>query len=110
MSVIEINSPEEFQVEGNPILVDFSAKWCGPCRMMLPKLKQIAKDYPEITVCKVDADRCQSIVSEFKINALPTFVFLVNDEEVHRIEGADPQGLIDYCDKLVTPSDDEEDE
>lgn len=102
MSLIEIHSQNELNELEGKILVDFSAVWCGPCKLMIPKLKKIAKDFPDLTVCKIDADECQSIMSDFDINAVPTFVFIdENGLEVHRIEGADHNGLLKFCKKFV---------
>ncbi|XP_030386879.1 thioredoxin-2-like [Scaptodrosophila lebanonensis] len=75
------------------MVVDFFATWCGPCKIIAPKLEEIAQKLAEkIVVLKVDVDKCEEIVMELNVSSMPTFVFLKKIEE---FAGANAQRLID---------------
>ncbi len=60
-----------------PTIVDFYAKWCGPCRALAPVLEQIAAEYKgQIEVCKVDVDREQELAADFDVRSIPTLMFI----------------------------------
>ena len=70
--------------------VDFYAEWCPPCNLIGPKFNALADEYPGIQFFKVNVDNAdvKPLVDEFKISAMPTFVFLKDGAAVNRIEGA----------------------
>lgn len=70
------------------IVVDFTASWCGPCRMISPILTEIAKKLPNILFLKVDVDELRTVSEEWNVEAMPTFVFLRDGKEVDRVVGA----------------------
>ncbi|KAI3989185.1 hypothetical protein MKX01_033221 [Papaver californicum] len=70
------------------IVVDFTASWCGPCRMITPILTEIAKKLPNVLFLKVDVDELRSVSEEWNVEAMPTFVFLKEGKEVDRVVGA----------------------
>ena len=72
----EVN-PEEWKFEGDkPCIVDFYASWCGPCRMLSPLLKEMAKEYEgKIHVFKVDVDKEKALASDFHIQSIPTLLW-----------------------------------
>ncbi len=74
--------------------MDFFATWCGPCKRIAPAFEELAKKFSNVTFLKVDVDDSDDIAAKFNVNSLPTFVFLKNGVEAHRIEGADLRGLI----------------
>lgn len=71
-----------------PILVDFWAAWCAPCRVLAPVLESFSKSQRSITVAKVDTERNPLSSSKFQILSIPTLILFVNGEEVKRITGA----------------------
>lgn len=70
------------------VVVDFFATWCGPCKMIAPKLEELAKEMPNILVLKVDVDECEDIAMEYEITSMPTFVFIKNKEVITTFSGA----------------------
>ncbi|KAI3885748.1 hypothetical protein MKW92_018722 [Papaver armeniacum] len=70
------------------IVVNFTASWCGPCRMISPILTEIAKKLPNVLFLKVDVDEMRNVSEELNVEAMPTFVFLKDGKEVDRVVGA----------------------
>ena len=78
-----------------PVLVDFWAVWCGPCRMIAPHLKTIAKDYDgKLKVAKVDTDQNYNTAMKYAIRSIPTLILFKGGEEVERLVGALPKKRI----------------
>ncbi len=77
MEIILTSKNYEYEVENSeiPVLIDFWATWCGPCRTMMPIVQQIAEENDgKIKVCKVDIDKERDLASKFEIMSIPTFV------------------------------------
>jgi thioredoxin 1 len=74
-----------------PILADFWAEWCGPCKTIAPVIKQIAADFKgRLTVVKVNVDERPQIAAEFGIQGIPTLILFANGKPLWRISGALP--------------------
>jgi len=79
-----------------PVLVDFYADWCGPCKMMAPVLEQVARDrVGQVLVAKVDTDRSPVVSQRFRIASIPTLVVFSGGREVAREMGAIPRPRLD---------------
>jgi thioredoxin 1 len=78
-----------------PVMVDFWAAWCGPCRMIAPFVEEIAKDYAgKAMVAKMDTDANPQTPMSFGIMGIPTLIFFKNGKEVDRVVGAMPKAAI----------------
>jgi thioredoxin 1 len=87
---------EEVMQSDKPVLVDFWATWCGPCRMLGPVVKQIAEENPDIKVCKVNVDDERQLAMQFNVTSIPTVIAFKNGMEVSRSIGFVPkQKLLD---------------
>lgn len=91
MSALNINKNnfvEEVMNSEKPVLVDFWASWCGPCRMVIPVVEKIAEEYPEYKVVKVNVDEEQELASQFGVMSIPTLMVVKNGEVVNKSVGA----------------------
>lgn len=97
MAVIELTQ-ENYQKEviesDKPVLIDFFATWCGPCKMVSPVVDEIANERPDIKVCKLDVDRNLDLARTFQVMSVPTLVAMKNGEIVNKIIGAMPKTQI----------------
>ena len=97
MSVLHITK-ENFNAEvvnsDRPVLLDFWATWCGPCRMVGPLVEEIAAEHPEIKVGKINVDEQPELAAQFQIMSIPTLMVVKNGQITQRVVGARPKAQI----------------
>ena len=97
MAVINVTL-ENFEAEviqsNTPVLVDFWASWCGPCRMLSPVVDQIAQERTDIKVCKVNVDEQEELAMRFGIMSIPTLIVFKNGEIAKKTMGVQPKAAI----------------
>ncbi len=90
MEIIKVNGQnfeEEVIKSEKPVLIDFYADWCGPCKMLSPIIDEIAEENSEIKVVKVNVDDAQDLAMKYQVMSIPTLVVIKNGEEVNRSVG-----------------------
>lgn len=97
MSVITItkeNYEQEVLQSTKPVLLDFWASWCGPCRMVGPIIDEIAEEHEELKVGKVNVDEEPDLANQFQVSSIPTLIVLRDGKIVNRAMGARPKNQI----------------
>jgi len=92
VTVSEDNWEQEVLKSDTPVLVDFWAQWCGPCRMVAPVLDQIADEMDgKVRIVKLDVDSNQKIAYQFQVQSIPTFILFKGGQMADRMMGAMPK-------------------
>ena len=97
MSAIQVNKnnfQEEVLSSDKPVLVDFWASWCGPCRMVAPVLEEIANERSDVKVCKINVDEEPELASRYNVMSIPTLLVMREGQVVNQSVGAKPKSQI----------------
>jgi thioredoxin 1 len=95
MIITSANFEEEVLKSDKPVLIDFWAPWCGPCRMVSPVVEEIAKEHPEIKVGKVNVDEEQELARKYRIMSIPSLYVFKDGEVANKTIGAVPKKNIE---------------
>lgn len=96
MSVLSVNKNnfESVKNSDKPVLLDFYADWCGPCRMVSPLVDEIAEENPQYLVGKINVDQEQELAQAFGVASIPTLVVMKDGKVINQSAGARPKAHI----------------
>ena len=94
LTITKDNFQQEVLNSNVPVLVDFWASWCGPCRMVGPIIDEIAGERSDIIVGKVNVDEQVALAQQFRVMTIPTLMVIKNGQVVHQSAGARPKAQI----------------
>ncbi len=99
INLTNLNFEDEVMRSDKPVLIDFFANWCGPCRMVSPLVDEIAEERSDVKVCKVDVDEQGELAANFGVSSIPMLVVIKNGKVTAQQIGAVPKpailGLLD---------------
>ncbi|KAJ5908378.1 Thioredoxin [Penicillium taxi] len=93
--VINVDNEVIFKAltSAGPVVIDFYATWCGPCKAVAPKVGELSEKYQNVRFIQVDVDQLKGVAGQYQVTAMPTFVFLKDGSEVQRVRGADLRAM-----------------
>ncbi len=96
MSILHVskNNFDSIKVNDKPILLDFYADWCGPCRMVSPIIEEIAKENPQYLIGKVNIDKEPELAQKFNVLSIPTLTVIKDGKVISQSAGARPKNEI----------------
>ncbi|XP_071523923.1 thioredoxin [Panulirus ornatus] len=102
--VYSVTSKEDFNKQlaeagDKLVIVDFYATWCGPCKVIAPKLEKLSEDMSEVVFLKVDVDECEEVAAEYQISCMPTFLFMKSGQKLDSFSGANEEKVKEFIAK-----------
>lgn len=96
MSILHVNKDnfDSVKTSEKPVLLDFYADWCGPCRMVSPIIEEIAAENPQYLVCKINVDKEPELAQKFHVLSIPTLAVIKNGTIMSQSAGARPKSEI----------------
>ena len=106
MEIINVtldNYQKEISKSEKPVLLDFYADWCMPCKVVAEELKLAASEYDRVKFCKMDAEACADIAMIYGIISVPVLVLIKDGKEIARkLGGCEKQEIIDFCEMALS--------
>ena len=97
MEVTSENFEEEVLKSEKPVLIDFYATWCGPCKILSPMVEEAARENENVKFVKIDIDKTEDITIKYQVMSIPTLVLIQNGEEKDRVVGIlDKDQILDF--------------
>jgi thioredoxin 1 len=93
MENVTADKVKELQSQGNKVLVDYWAKWCGPCKSLIPRLESFEAQYPNVKFVKVDVDENMDASLDLGIRSVPTVMIFDGEKLVNRSQGVQPESF-----------------
>lgn len=93
MENVTADKVKELQSQGNKVLVDYWAKWCGPCKSLIPRLESFEAQYPNVKFVKVDVDENMDASLDLGIRSVPTVMIFDGDKLVNRSQGVQAESF-----------------
>ena len=94
VNITETNFQQEVLNSQKPVLVDFWAAWCGPCRMLSPVVDQIAEERTDIKVAKINVDEQPELAGQYRVMSIPTLLVMKGGKVVNQMVGARPKAQV----------------